>query len=176
MFRLKEVLQYSDSDMLSSGIEFNLIYRKRAILHPAGAIIKHNLVLTNGSFISSLTASASYRTIADISTRRNCEAERWRRRRREANSSLTLTVSLAISVAPSMILRPSDPLPLLLNLTTRINGWARNSRSNCFELLWISRFFSNAIIVERVYTGKIYLYGPDNGEGDLIISFLSAGI
>lgn len=66
MFRLKEVLQYRDSDTLSSGIEFNLIYRKRAILHPAGAIIKHNLVLTNGSFISSLTASASYRTIADI--------------------------------------------------------------------------------------------------------------
>lgn len=24
--------------------------------------------------------------------------------------------------SPSMILRPSDPLPLLLNLTTRING------------------------------------------------------
>lgn len=145
-------------------IEFNLIYHKRAILYPFGAIIKHNLVLANGSFISSLTASASYRTIADISTRRNCEAERWRRRRREANSSLTLTVSLAISVAPSMILRPSDPLPLL-NLTTRINGCARNSRSNCFELLWISRFFSNAIIVKRVYIGKIYLYGPDNGGG-----------
>lgn len=147
-------------------VEFNLLYRKRPILHPVVAIIKHNLVLTNGSFISSLTASASYRAIADISTRRNCEAERWRRRRREANSSLTLTVSLAISVAPSMILRPSDPLPLLLNLTTRINGWARNSRSNCFELLWISRFFSNAIMVERVYIyiEKIYLY--DYGEGD----------
>lgn len=74
---------------------------------------------------------------------------------KEKGSELVVN-SNGLSSDLATILRPSDLLPLLFNLTTRINGCARASRSNCFELLntncygFLLGFFSNAFI--RLFT------------------------